>query len=206
MRFSKLSNNAIKITQTLPFCNPDHKPTFSLLDLKDFQMIYNPKISKCDFDPTNESIRFFVGKSGKKRFIKDLNGPRMVKDSVKYFFKKLCEENNVDESEIKFYDDSIGSDAEDAKYIIGTNFRIYFRGHQFLFSYDIFETVTYEVIEHDFGGFIKKDESEINEFLESCMLEEKMRSKGRRGSGNSWRKPPPDDEDYCTGEYYWNID
>ena len=171
-------------------------------------MIYRPEITKCDFDPTNQSVRFFVGKSGKKRFVKNLNGPRMVKDSVKYFLKKLCEENNVDESEIKFYDDSVGSDAEDAKYIIGTNFRIYFRGHQFLFSYDIFETVTYEVIEHEFGGFIKKNESEINEFIESRLIEEKRRSRGRSGNGNYCTFPPtpPDDEDYCTGEYYWNID
>uniref|UniRef100_UPI00404B588E hypothetical protein n=1 Tax=Flavobacterium sp. TaxID=239 RepID=UPI00404B588E len=125
--------------------------------------------------------------------------------SVKQYFIKLCKENNIEEFEIKFYDDSIRSNSEDANNI-GTNFRIYFRGHQFLFSYDIFETVTYEVIEHDFGGFIKKDESEINEFLESRILQEKIRNMGRRGSGNSWRKPPPDDEDYCTGEYYWNID
>ena len=170
-------------------------------------MIYNPKISKCDFDPTNQSVIFILGKSsGKKIRIIDLDGPRMVKDSVKQYFKKLCKKYNVEESEIKFYNDWVGSDAEDAKHCIGTNFRIYFRGHQFLFSYDIFETVTYEVIEHDFGGFIKKDESEINEFLESRILEEKIRNRGSRGSGNSWRKPPPDDEDYCTGEYYWNID
>ncbi len=168
-------------------------------------MIYNPKISRCDFDPTNQSVRFFVGKDGKKKFIKKLNGPRMIEDSVKQYFIKLCKENNIEEFEIKFYDDSIRSNSEDANNI-GTNFRIYFRGHQFLFSYDIFETVTYEVIEHDFGGFIKKDESEINEFLESRILQEKIRNMGRRGSGNSWRKPPPDDEDYCTGEYYWNID
>jgi hypothetical protein len=68
---------------------------------------------------------------------------------------------NVDESEIKFYDDSIGSDAEDSKYCIGTNFRIYFRGHQFMFSYDIFENVTYEVIEKDIVGFLKMFAAEI---------------------------------------------
>jgi hypothetical protein len=169
-------------------------------------MIHRPEITKCDFDPTNQSIRFFVGKNGKKRFVKNLDGPRMVKDSVKYFFKKLCEENNVDESEIKFYDDSIGSDAEDAKFIIGTNFRIYFRGHQFMFSYDTFENVTYEVIEKDFGGFLKMHAAEINELIESRAIEESRRNSVRRGSGNSWRKPPPDDEDSCTGEYSWSID
>lgn len=169
-------------------------------------MIYNPKISKCDFDPTNQSFSFFKGKSsGKKIRIIDLDGPRMVEDSVKQYFIKLCKEKNVEESEIKFYDDSIRSNAENANNI-GTNFRIYFRGHQFLFSYDSFETITYEVIEHDFGGFLKKDAPEITVFLESQLHEEKMRGKVRRGSGNSWRKPPPDDEDYCTGEYYWNID
>jgi hypothetical protein len=169
-------------------------------------MIYRHEITKCDFDPTNQSARFFVGKSEKKRFVKNLEGPRMVKDSVKYFFKKLCEENNVDESEIKFYDDTIGSDAEDSKYCIGINFRIYFRGHQFMFSYDTFENVTYEVIEKDFGGFLKMHAAEINELIESRSIEERRRNSVRSGSGNSWRKPPPDDEDYCTGEYYWNID
>ena len=206
MRFSKLSDNAIKITLTLPFCNPDPKLAFSLLDLKDFKMIYNPKISECDFDPTNQSVSFIIGKSsGKEIRIIDLDVPRMIEDSIKQYFIELCKENNVEESEIKFYDDSIRSNSEDANNI-GTNFRIYFRGHQFLFSYDSFETITYEVIEHDFGGFLKKDAPEITDFLESQLHEEKMRSKGIRGSGNSWRKPPPDDEDYCTGEYYWNID
>ena len=75
-----------------------------------------------------------------------------------------------------------------------------------MFSYDIFENVTYEVIEKDFGGFLKMLAAEIEELIESRAIEERRRNSVRSGSGNSWRKPPPDDEDYCTGEYYWNID
>ncbi len=33
-------------------------------------MIYRPEITKCDFDPTNQSVRFFVGKDGKKNYKK----------------------------------------------------------------------------------------------------------------------------------------
>ena len=47
-------------------------------------MIYNPKISKCDFDPTNQSVSFILGKSsGKKnknnRFGWPPNGKRFGK-------------------------------------------------------------------------------------------------------------------------------
>jgi hypothetical protein len=160
------------------------------------------EIRKCDFDPKDTSERFISGKSGKKIKIISDTQLRKVEEGIKLYLTVLCNQANIEESEIKYYDD-------ETQKLNGPHdqlFRLYFRGFQFIFSYDYFDTVDLESIKSDFGKFLKMKGNEIDEFIEQRLIEERKRNKVRGGNGNSWRKPPPDDEDLCTGEYSWNID
>jgi hypothetical protein len=164
------------------------------------------EITKCDFDPKDLSESFFIGVSGRKISIIDLGGPRKVNDDVRGYLTRLCNNNNVDESEIKFYDDRDRMQEEDDR-CMNYEFRIYFRGYQFLFSDDFFWNMKFEDLQKEFEKFLKMNVDEINEVIEMNLREERRRNSYPSGSGmgDSWLNRP-DDEDYCTGEYSWNID
>lgn len=137
----------------------------------------------------------------------DSLGTCTLYDDIKNIFKELCRENDVNESEIIFYDE--GSYYKDWESTF--KFRLYFRGHQFLFDCEDWTyPTTKEEYRKIFERYLKMTSEEIDIYEEDKKRKEEEILIKKRLVGPNYMKGffkyNGSDEDSCTGEYYWNID
>jgi hypothetical protein len=137
----------------------------------------------------------------------DLLGTCTLQEDIKNIFRELRRENDVDQSEIMFYDE--GSYYKDWEPTF--KFRLYFRGHQFWFDCgDWSYSTKKEEYKKLFERYLKMNSEEIDICEEDRKRKEKEMENNKRFIGPNYMKGffkyNDSDEDSCTGEYYWNID